>query len=426
MATDKKKQTAQETEEKTDVNESEVAEMAEAESSEPLKVKTKKKGGFGTFFFFIVLVAVIAVASVPQLRESVVAGFKNHVASVQNDEQVEIVETGIIVEPLEAAEPEEIAVRLEQLENARDFENAEVVVATVEPLVPDAKDINTAVLEQQQIALLAEIERLRTQIEAVQDESNSKIESLRNSMPKTGLIEERLLAMAAKTDALEQQVVQNGVKTDRVERSKADASTVLALLTRMEITEQKVRASNVEKERAAALLLAVYQMREAALSGQRFLTEQQSALALASFRPRLAEYIRRLTVAADQGVWSKTALIISFNDYADRAVMSEQLSKKDDWFHKALNKLRSLIVIRRIDGPANDMSTQAIIARAQQSVDDEDFPIAIVQLNDLQGEPAAIMKEWVTAAERHVVTKKTINEAISAVLGVVFAQQVGE
>lgn len=119
-------------------------------------------------------------------------------------------------------------------------------------------------------------------MDRLKTENEKQIEQLRASMPKTGLLEERLLAVSAREDAFEQQLVETGVKMERIEKNKADASAVLSLMTRMEITEQRLRASNAEKERAVALLLAVYQLREAALSGQSFLTEQQAALALAA------------------------------------------------------------------------------------------------------------------------------------------------
>lgn len=322
-------------------------------------------------------------------------------------------------------EPAEIAVRLEQLENERDFENAEVIVASVEKPEPPAvvSEAYTALADQQK-ALLAEIERLRAQVDRLKTENEKQIEQLRASMPKTGLLEERLLAVSAREDAFEQQLVETGVKMERIERNKADASAVLSLMTRMEITEQKLRASNAEKERAAALLLAVYQLREAALSGQSFLAEQQSALALAAPMPRIAASLRSLSVAADQGVWTKTALLQSFASYADKAVLSETVSPKKDWFHQALNSLKTLVVIRRIDASdADNLSTQAVLARAQQAVDNADLAVAVMQLQSLQGTAKEIMKDWTQAAQRYLTTQKTISETVSAVLGVIYANQ---
>lgn len=380
-----------------------------------------KKVGAGKYIFFLLIVVAAGLAGIPQTREFLLEKYRGVTAPAAEEAQPEAVETAAG----NAVEPAEIAVRLEQLENERDFENAEVIVASVEKPEPSAaaSEAYTALADQQK-ALLAEIERLRAQVDRLKNENEKQIEQLRASMPKTGLLEERLLAVSAREDAFEQQLVETGVKMERIERNKADASAVLSLMTRMEITEQKLRASNAEKERAAALLLAVYQLREAALSGRSFLAEQQSALALAASTPRIAASLRSLSVAADQGVWTKTALLQSFAAYADKAVLSETVSPKKDWFHQALNSLRTLVVIRRIDASdAEDLSTQTVLARAQQAVDNGDLTVAVLQLQSLQGTAKEIMKDWTQAAQRYLTTQKTISETVSAVLGVIYANQ---
>lgn len=375
-----------------------------------------KKRGSCKYVAFLLLVAVAAVFGVRQSREAVLEKYRAVVErfSAQQVEQPAAQPETAAETARPAAEtvqPAELSVRVEQLENQRDFDNADVIVATVEEK-PDLT-AGLSALEQNQQTLNDEIARLRSEIDA-----------LRAAMPKSGLIEERLLAVNARADAFEQKLVEESVKIERMERNKADASSVLSMMTRLEITERKLRASNAEKARAAALLLAVYQMRESAASGQSFLTEQQAALALASSKPRIAEYLRSLSVAADQGVWTKTALTQSFSAYADKAVLSESVSPKQDWFHQALNSLKKLVVIRRIDAVTQeDMSTQAVLARAQQAVNAGDLTVAVLHLQALRGTAADEMKEWTQAAQRYVTTQKTINETVAAVLGVLYAEQ---
>ena len=113
----------------------------------------------------------------------------------------------------------------------------------------------------------------------------------------------------------------------------------------------------------------------------------------------------------------------SFYDYADKAALSVQLSPKTDWFHKALNSLRSLVVIRRIDAAPDDMSVDAVLARAQDAVEKGDIQTAVLQLKNLQGVPAETVKEWVAAAERFVLTQKTVSELIASTVGVLYADQ---
>ncbi len=417
MAVQKDTPKAEEKQESVLAEQSQTEEQTQKEEQQPQK-EPRKKHGFGKYVLLLAVVVAAGLFGVPQSRKVIMEKYDELVTAAHQDQENKV------SEPAEIVEPAEIAVRLEQLENERDFENAEVIVASVEEPEPPAvfEEAMTALLDQQK-ALLAEIERLRAQIEQIKADNQNQIEQLRSAMPKTGLIEERLLAVSAREDAFEQQLVEAGVKIDRMEKNKADASAVLSLMTRMEITEQKLRVSNVQKERAVALLLAVYQMRQAALTGQSFLTEQQSALALTAAWPQIAANIRSLSLVADQGVWTKTALKQSFASYADQAVLSETVSEKKDWFHQALNSLKTLVIIRKTDASAEDMSTQGVLARAQQAVDSEDFGVAVLQLKSLQGNAANAMKDWMQAAQRYITTQKTINETLSAVLGIIYGEQ---
>lgn len=368
----------------------------------------------------LVAAVVVAVAAggafaVPEVREAALEKYAELTAEMPQ----ETVEETVVEET--NAEDENISIRLEQLENAREFEEAETVVATSEPQPADPSPA-LADMQKNYLQLLSDIQTLRSQLVSASTEQNRRLQELKNEMPQKGLIEERLLALSAKEDSLIKQIADTEVKTERLEKSKADASSVLALMTRMDQTERKLKESSAEKEKAAATLLALYQLREAALSGQPFQTERQTVLALAASQPNLADKIQRLGFAADTGIWTMAALQESYEDFADKASLSARLSPKTDWFHKALNSLNELVVIRRIDAKGDDMSADAVLARAGQAVKKGDIQTAVIILKALNGEPAAEMKEWVTAAERYVLARQGINEAVSAALGVLYAK----
>ena len=364
-----------------------------------------------------VVIAVVAggAFAVPEVREAALEKYAELTAEMPQ----ETVEETVVEET--SPEDENINIRLEQLENAREFEEAETVVATSEPQPADPSPA-LADMQKNYLQLLSDIQTLRSQLISASTEQNRRLQELKNEMPQKGLIEERLLALSAKEDSLIKQIADTEVKTERLEKSKADAASVLALMTRMDQTERKLKESAAEKERAAAILLALYQLREAAFSGQPFQTERQTVLALAVSQPNLLDKVRRLGFAADTGIWTLAALQDSYDAYADKASLSIRLSPKKDWFHKALNALSEQIVIRRIDVGADDMSVDAVLARAGQAVQKGDIQTAVIVLKNLNGDPASVMKDWITAAERYVLARQGINEAVSAALGVLYAK----
>ena len=437
------------------------------ERSEMPERQKSRKVKYG--IFLLAVVVVVAVSTVKPVRENVIQKYNEFLTSVrlkqtglesgeqlserietptelnteqlavgsfdqtEADENVRSEEVVSEQTQTSAVENQDMAIRLEQLENERDFKNAEVIVASVEQ--ESQGNVDTTALIDQQKALLAEIERLRAvieqikadtqqQIEQIQTDTQKQIEQMQMSASQKKAIEEHFLEMNSRQDAFERQLLEKEIQINRLEKNKADASSVLALMVRMDAAEQKIKISNAQKERMVDLLLALYQMREAAYSGQSFLTQQQAVLELSSSLPQVDEKLRSLSAAADQGIFTKAALIRSFSDYADKAVIALSASPKTDWFHQAMNSLKSLIVVRRIEAKAKDLnSPQNILARAQQAVNDGDLALAVTILSGLQGNAAEMMKEWKTAAQRYLNTKKVIDETVAIVLSVVNKEQ---
>ena len=437
------------------------------ERSEMPERQKSRKVKYG--IFLLAVVVVVAVSTVKPVRENVIQKYNEFLTSVrlkqtglesgeqlserietptelnterlavgsfdqtEADENVRSEEVVSEQTQTSAVENQDMAIRLEQLENERDFKNAEVIVASVEQ--ESQGNVDATALIDQQKALLAEIERLRAvieqikadtqqQIEQIQTDTQKQIEQMQMSASQKKAIEEHFLEMNSRQDAFERQLLEKEIQINRLEKNKADASSVLALMVRMDAAEQKIKISNAQKERMVDLLLALYQMREAAYSGQSFLTQQQAVLELSSSLPQVGEKVRSLSAAADQGIFTKAALIRSFSDYADKAVIALSASPKTDWFHQAMNSLKSLIVVRRIEAKAKDLnSPQNILARAQQAVNDGDLALAVTILSDLQGNAAEMMKEWKTEAQRYLNTKKVIDETVAIVLSDVNKEQ---
>ncbi len=418
--------------EKINENANETAENKDPETVEENSAVPPQKKRAGKIIAFILVVAALTVAfSVPESREKIITTAKEAAAMLKSPDAGEAVVLPLLnnerpvvnAEPLPAADvqPTPVVVhgidaRLEQLENARDFENAEQIVA--------AADANAALsADAKYDALQQRLHQLESRLDLLESDTAHEIAEVRKSVPNTGLIEDSVRRLTAKGETQSDLLVKLTERTESLEKNKADASFALSLNSRMLAAEEKLKASNAEKERAGALLLALYQMREAADRGQKFTLEQQSARALASFNPSLEFKLNRLTPFAEQGVWTQSALEQTYDIFADTALLTEKSGQKTDWFHRALDKLREQIVIRRIDAPADDLSTQAVLARAGKAVERGDLTLAVIQLKALKGAAAEKMTPWISAAEQMLYVKKAVNESLAAVLGLIYAQQ---
>lgn len=129
MAVEKNNRKAEETQkESVPPEQTETAgQQPQTEQPQP-ETAAGKKGGAGKYIFFLLIVVVAGLAGIPQTREFLLEKYRSAAAPVAEEAQPEAIETAAE----NTVEPAEIAVRLEQLENERDFENAEVIVASVE------------------------------------------------------------------------------------------------------------------------------------------------------------------------------------------------------------------------------------------------------------------------------------------------------
>lgn len=413
-------------------NAEKTAENKDPETVEENSVVPPRKKRAGKIIAFILVVAALTVAfSVPESREKIITTAKKAAAALKTPDAGTPVTLPMPIEnarpvvigplPVENIQPTPVVVqdidsRLEQLENARDFENAEQVVAA-------ADSAATMTAEAKYDTLLQRLHQLESRLDLLESNTAHEIAEVRKSVPNTGLIEDNVRRLTAKGETQSDLLVKLTERTENLEKNKADASFALSLNSRMLTAEEKLKASNAEKERAGALLLALYQMREAAERGQKFTLEQQSARALASFNPSLEFKLNQLTPFAQQGVWTQSALEQTYDIFADTALLTEKSGQKTDWFHRALDKLREQIVIRRIDAPADDLSTQAVLARAGKAVERGDLTLAVIQLKALKGVAAEKMTPWISAAEQMLYVKKAVNESLAAVLGLIYAQQ---
>lgn len=410
----------------------ETAENKEPETVEEISAVPPKKKRAGKIIALILIVAAVTVAfSVPESREKIITTAKEAVAKLKKPVADEVMTLPLVNDEYPVADlssqtaednqPSPVAAqgidaRLEQLENARDFEHAEQIIATADPAAKLSAEAKYDALEQR-------LRTLERRLDMQEKDIDHKIGEVRKAIPNTGLMQDNVRRLIAQGETHSDLLVKLTERTENVEKNKADASFVLSLDSRMIVAERKLRASNTEKERASALLLAIYQMRDAIARGQKFPVEQQAARALASFSKPLEAKLNQLTPFAEQGVWTQAALEQTFDAFADAAVLAEKSGLKKDWFHRALDKLRKQVIVRRIDAPAEDLSTQAVLARAGQAVARGDLMLAVIQLKPLKGIAAEKMMPWISSAEKTLYVRKAVNESLAAALGLIYAQQ---
>ena len=154
---------------------------------------------------------------------------------------------------------------------------------------------------------------------------------------------------------------------------------------------QQTRTAN-----AAAAALAAAAAVEASQSSRPFVEEAAALRAVSPETPELAELVR----LAQTGAPTRATLAQSFPDYAARAASAArkpgQGARLGDRLAYALSRV---VMLRRIDD-LSGTGVDAVLARAERSVEDGDFDQALRTLDALPPAARDAMAPWRMRAER--------------------------
>ncbi len=208
--------------------------------------------------------------------------------------------------------------------------------------------------------------------------------------------------LAAEVDSMSKQVAD-------LRRSAADAATVLRLADRIERAEAALRDLQSRRSSAAALLLAVGQLREAVALGRPFDAELRAVKALAGDDAEVAGAIETVAAQAAAGIATRAALADRFEALAPRIIRAEILPEGEGWWRRVVDRVLSLVVIRREDGTVAGGGTAATVARASAAVARNDFAVASAELDALTGGPAELAAPWSGEAKTRLAADRTLS-----------------
>jgi hypothetical protein len=193
-------------------------------------------------------------------------------------------------------------------------------------------------------------------------------------------------------------------------KTAADSATMLRLVDRLDQVEASLRDLQAKRSSAAALLLAVGQLREAVNGGQAFDAELRAVKVLAGDDAALIRAAETLAERAGTGLAPRTALIARFDALAPRVIRAEILPAEDGWQRSVMDRLLSLVTIRREDGNAVGESAAAQVARAQAALGRNDLAAAIAQLDGLSAGAAPQAAPWLAEAKARLAADKLLSE----------------
>jgi hypothetical protein len=229
---------------------------------------------------------------------------------------------------------------------------------------------------------------LRTQLEAQARQLREVATLATTQTTKLGAVESGLAELAAKL----------------AERNRDDPALAdkVAALTKTLEDLMEARAAAADDMRAAALVLAVGQLRDTALRGAPYATELDAVNQLGAAPADTA-----LAAAAARGIPSIADLQAGFAQLAPRLAASAEDGDGQDWLAPLRRLFARIVSIRRTGEVAGD-GNEAVVARIEQRLAARDLEAAVDEAGKLSGAAADLARDWRARAERRVAVEKSL------------------
>lgn len=175
------------------------------------------------------------------------------------------------------------------------------------------------------------------------------------------------------------------------------------------------RVAKIEQRRNAAagergeeaLLLALGQLRSRVQGSQPFAAELGAVMALGRNRPEVRDNLAPLSASAATGIPNLTTLSQRFEREVAPALMRSAAPESDGWGAQILNRLRSLVVVRRVgsDAGASD-PIESGVARAETALATGDLAGAVKAVEALPTANAQPAQAWLADARRRLAAEQ--------------------
>jgi hypothetical protein len=270
-------------------------------------------------------------------------------------------------------------------------------------------DQRATTLSQQQAAVGERLSRLEQQVK-----------SATAAAPQQAALEQRLAALEQRLSAVAVHQAEFEQRVDRYqEQASASFGALREEMDKLEAAQQHLAQSAKEKgpdgTDQALLLLSLEQLRNAVDSGRAFAPQLAAMAALAHDRAEVKEALKPLESAAAQGVPDKLALARRFEqEVAPAMLRAAAAPREDSWSERVWSGLRSLVVIRRVDGTGanTDNPAEAAVARAEAALAANDLAGAVTAVEAVTGRatgPAqSASAPWLAAAKERVAAETAL------------------
>jgi hypothetical protein len=223
-------------------------------------------------------------------------------------------------------------------------------------------------------------------------------------------VQSQTTALAQRVDRLEATGGQEVMSGGAAQQLQGDVNRLDTAVSRLGDRIGALEAKNAAQANAngstAALLLSLFELREAVAARRPFTAEYQGFVGLARGRPDLEAAAAPLAPTAGSGVASPDSLRRELSALAARLTATPTVPVSREWWQQAVARMRGLVVIRRIGAPGKGPETA--VAAAQSSLAGGDLAAAVSAFAALTGSDAEAVRPWLRQARARLAAEAAL------------------
>lgn len=197
-------------------------------------------------------------------------------------------------------------------------------------------------------------------------------------------------------------------RIDELEQKNQSSSNEVATLNQK---LQNIEASGTGGASGQGVVLAVAQLRDAAMSGRPYSAQLFALQSIGSKSPDVIAAAGQLTTNADNGLPTIHGLQSRFSSIAGNIVALARV-EGGDWLDQATGKIATLVALRRTDGSSGNPVEDAV-ANIEDHLKDRDVAAAVKTADALsellKSDALVILEPWLLDARARAVAERALD-----------------
>ena len=204
----------------------------------------------------------------------------------------------------------------------------------------------------------------------------------------------------------------SGETKKRVTDSTKKMNSLIGQLEgRVHTLEESGQISEGANSDAAAIILAVSQLRKSNVTGEPFDKDTDVLIALAKDHPDMLAALSILEKTAKSGASTIITLRAEFSKIASDVVRIGNASSGNNWLDGIKKRVLTLVSIRKTGAELDDVSVDALVAQTEEHLRQGDLTAAVKIINQLKAvskSAAETAEPWLKRAKNRLMVERAV------------------